>query len=162
MYYAMRKKREKILVFLTHHTALPVLKLVRKPNPFPWRFEELQQMPEGTVGRDLAAFITRKDIQLLANYERHDMKHFLLGFDTTEAGEICMQCFMLGNGRVSFPVMITVAFGILFTPEYWKNMRYFYTCGKAHAAVHNINWFALIPLQTKDVQKQFGLPVQTH
>src|SRR4030095_14886345 len=135
------KIRETILVFLTHKIALPMLKLVRKPNEFTYSEDDLQSLPSGTLGNDLFIFLkqrhlpllkhyTRHDLQslravtlendlfiflkqktlpLLKHYTRHDLKHVLLGYDTTEEGEACLQSFMLGNGRISFPVLATDA-----------------------------------------------------
>lgn len=139
----LKLMRVRVLVFLTHSTALPVLKIIRKADPFPYSVAELKEMPEGTVGKDLSDFIAIKNINLLPGYERHDMKHFLLGYDITEEGEICMQCFMLGNGRISFPVLITVFFGLIFTPGYHKKMKQSYKRGKSLNAIHHWNWFAL-------------------
>lgn len=146
--------RVRILVFLTHAAALPFLKMIRKPNPFPCSPKELGEMPKGIVGRDLADFMVAKNINLLPGYERHDMKHFLLGFDTTEEGEICMQCFMLGNGRISFPVLITVIFGIIFTPEYHRKMKQSYYEGKNATVIHDWDWFALLPQETNYVRNK--------
>src|SRR6478672_1155407 len=102
--------RSRILVWLTHSLALPMLKLVRKPEKFPYDFDQLQQFPNGTMGKALADFLDRKDLQLLTYYARHDMKHILLDYDTTDEGEGCLQCFMLGNGHISFPVLPTVMY----------------------------------------------------
>lgn len=150
----LKKIRAAILVTLTHYGALPILKVVRKPNPFPYTIKELEKMPSGTVGRDLAEFTKIKGIQLLKDYERHDMKHLLLGFDVTEKDEICMQSFMLGNGRISFPVLITVLFGLTFAPEYWNSMHEAYSNGKKYNPVHDWNWFALIPEKSKEVHNR--------
>ncbi len=115
------KLRSSILVFLTHNMALPFLKFVRKPVPFPYTMAMLQNMPAGTLGNDLALFLQHKKLQLLPYYAKHDIKHILLQYDTTDEGEVSLQCFMLGNGHVSVPVAATVLYGFLTMPEYYKN-----------------------------------------
>jgi hypothetical protein len=50
------KIRETILVFLTHKVALPMLKLVRRPNEFTYSEDDLQSFPSGTLGNDLFIF----------------------------------------------------------------------------------------------------------
>lgn len=157
MLTALKRVRVWLLLTLTHHAALPILKRVRRPNPFPYTVEDLANMPVGSVGRDFADFLRQKSIQLLEDYERHDMKHLLLGFDTTEEGEICLQAFMLGNGRVSFPVLVTVAFGLCLAPEYWQRMKQAYTEGKKCHPVHHWDWFALIPQNTAEVRQRIFL-----
>ena len=54
--------RCKILVFLTHQIALPILKITRKTKPLPYSVQTLQSMPKGIVGRDLLDYVKEKDI----------------------------------------------------------------------------------------------------
>src|SRR5437899_986792 len=102
------KTRTALLVFLTHRIALPVLKIVRNPNHFTYDKNQLRCLPPGSLGNDLYYFLEQRNLPLLTHYARHDLKHVLLGYDTTDAGEACLQSFMLGNGRISFPVLATV------------------------------------------------------
>ncbi|MFC4231796.1 Coq4 family protein [Parasediminibacterium paludis] len=152
--------RCRILAFLTHQIALPILKITRKAKPLPHSLETLQSMPIGTVGRDLIDYAEEKDIAILSHYARHDMKHLLLGYDTSEEGEICMQCFMFGNGRISFPVLITVAFGLVFTPEYWQMMQLAYQMGKDCNPIYTWDWMQLLTLETEFVKSQIFKPRQ--
>jgi ubiquinone biosynthesis protein Coq4 len=112
------KTRTSILVFLTHKIALPVLKIVRKPNEFTYNKDQLQFLPPGSLGNDLYHFLVKRNLPFLAHYARHDLKHVLLGYDTTDEGEACLQCFMLGNGRISFPVLATVLYSMVTMPEH--------------------------------------------
>jgi hypothetical protein len=148
----LKKIRCFLLVSLTHHIALPLLKHLRKVKPFPYSPAELAAMEEGTVGKALSVFLTNKELELLSHYARHDLKHVVLGFDTTEEGELCLQSFMFGNGRVSFPVLATILFGVLTSPEYWQKMRTAYRKGKSCIPIHKWNWFALVPEKTAVVQ----------
>lgn len=145
----LKQFRCKILVSLTHNVALPLLKHVRKPKPFPYTLQELAELSDGTLGKDLYDFIDRKDLQLLTHYARHDMKHIVLGYDTTEQGELCLQSFMLGNGRISFPVLATVLFGLFTAPEYWRAMLQSYKKGRSCIAIHDWDWFSLVPISTQ-------------
>jgi hypothetical protein len=74
-------------VLLTHKIALPMLKLVRRPNEFTYCEDELKSFPAGTLGNDLFVFLKQRNLPLLKHYARHDLKHVLLGYDTTEEGE---------------------------------------------------------------------------
>lgn len=112
-----------MLVYLTHQMALPVLRLIRRPERFPYTVDELKNFPEETLGNDLVNFLEIKQLDLLPHYARHDIKHILLGYDTTDEGEGCLQCFMLGNGHVSFPVLATVMYGFVTMPEYWPSFK---------------------------------------
>ena len=148
MYHLMIKIRSAILVFLTHNMALPFLKLVRRPEVFPYSMEALEQFPANSLGKDLFDFLREKNLALLSYYARHDMKHILLGYDTTDDGEVCLQCFMLGNGHISFPVLATVCYGFFTMPEHWKLFRTAYKKGKQAPPLENWKWFELLQVQT--------------
>jgi ubiquinone biosynthesis protein Coq4 len=153
----MKTIREKILVFLTHKIALPMLKVMRKPNDFTYSEEQLEKLPTGTLGNDLILFLKQRNLQLLRHYIRHDLKHVLLGYDTTEEGEACLQSFMLGNGRLSFPVLATVGYSILTMPEYWKKMKEAYRQGKKSNSIHNWKWNEMVTQQTSELRKQMHI-----
>ena len=56
MKVSLKKIRKTILVGLTHKIALPMLKLVRRPNEFTYSEDELQSFQAGTLGKDLIIF----------------------------------------------------------------------------------------------------------
>ena len=148
----MKKKRitvrTAILVFLTHKLALPLLKKMRRPHSFTWSREQLKQLPAGSLGNDLYWFLENRNLPLLPHYARHDLKHVLLNYDTTDEGETCLQSFMLGNGRVSFPVLGTVIYGFITMPEYWGKMKKAFRAGKKCRPVHGWHWNNLLNEQT--------------
>jgi hypothetical protein len=142
------KTRSSVLVFLTHQIALPVLKIIREPNPFGYNKDELKRFPPGSLGNDLYWFLEKRNLPLLKHYARHDLKHVLLNYDTTDAGEAMLQCFMLGNGRISFPVLATVMYSLLTMPEYWKRMRSAFGQGHRSISIHSWQWNEVVKEQT--------------
>lgn len=153
MYDLVGKIRSRVLVWLTHSLALPVLKLVRKPEQFPYSIDELKIFPSGSMGKALADFLDVKDLQLLTYYARHDIKHILLDYDTTDEGEGCLQCFMLGNGHISFPVLATVIYCFTTMPEYWPKFRAAFKRGRQSPSLENTAWFELLPLDVAEIKK---------
>jgi ubiquinone biosynthesis protein Coq4 len=150
----LKKLRKKILVLLTHKIALPMLKLFRKPNVFPYNLDDLRSMPVGSLGNDLFVFLSEKDLPLLKHYARHDLKHVLLDYDTTEEGEACLQSFMLGNGRISFPVLATVMYGFITMPEYHSKMKKAFFKGRNSRPIHQWKWHNVIHFQTTELRKK--------
>jgi hypothetical protein len=150
------KIRSQILVYLTHNMALPFLKFVRRPLMFPYNKETLMNMSEGTLGNDLYRFLEAKKLDLLPYYAKHDIKHILLGYDTTDEGEVCLQCFMLGNKHISFPVAATVLYGFFTMPEYWKKFIVAYKRGAKSASLQNWQWFNIITEQTIVLQQKIN------
>ena len=133
------KLRSKLLVYLTHQMALPILRIIRKSEIFPYTREALKNFPEQTLGKDLFNFLDVKELELLPYYARHDIKHILLDYDTTDEGEGCLQCFMLGNRHISFPVIATVLYGFVTMPEYWSSFKKAYRRGKKCSPISNWN-----------------------
>jgi ubiquinone biosynthesis protein Coq4 len=148
------KFRETILVFLTHKVALPILKLVRRPNEFSCSEDELKSFPTGTLGNDLVIFLEQRNLPLLKHYARHDLKHVLLGYDTTEEGEACLQSFMFGNGRISFPVLATITDSFITMPEYWSKMKEAFLHGKKSNSIHAWKWNELLKEPTEELRKK--------
>ena len=148
------KIRSAILVLLTHKIALPLLKKVRKATQFNYSELELYMLPEGSLGNDLYQFLEKRNLPLLKHYARHDLKHVLLNYDTTDEGEVCLQIFMLGNGRISFPVLATVVYGFITMPEHWKKMRQAFREGKHCTSFHGWQWNELMQLQTVELRNK--------
>ena len=141
LYSIIVNLRAKTLVFLTHNLALPGLRLIRKPQIFPYDSRELELFPQGSLGKDLINMIRKNDLQLLPYYAKHDIKHLILQYDTTGDGEVCLQCFMLGNGHVSFPVITTIIFGFTTMPEHWGIFINAFRRGNKSKPIEGWPWF---------------------
>ena len=138
------KLRSKLLVYLTHNMALPLLKLIRKPISFPYSIEELQQFNDDTLGKELTRFLKENNLQLLPYYAKHDIKHILLDYKTTDEGEGCLQSFMMGNGHFSFPVVATVVYCFCTMPEHWHSFRMAYRRGQRSIKISDWNWVEIL------------------
>jgi ubiquinone biosynthesis protein Coq4 len=150
--------RSNVLVYLTHQLALPFLKLIRKPERFPYSKEQLRQFPQGSLGKDLIDMLEQNNLQLLTHYAKHDMKHILLGYPTTAEGEICLQAFMFGSGHLSFPVFITIVFGMLTMPEYWSSIINAYKRRKNALSIADWDWSVVVHTNTRDLQERILNP----
>lgn len=154
MYKQIVKARSAILVLLTHQLALPLLRLIRRPERFPYELHDLQKMDEGTLGFDLYQFITSRNLQLLPHYAKHDIKHILLAYDTTDEGEVCLQMFMMGNGHISFPVVATILYGFATMPEHWSEFVKAFRKGQAATQIAEWDWFGILDEQTVNLKKK--------
>ncbi len=153
MYKYVTKWRAALLVFLTHQMALPILRYLRRPEKFLYTDDKLRSMAPGVLGRDLIDMLDQRRLQLLPYYVKHDIKHIVLGYDTTEAGEVCLQCFMLGNGHLSFPVAATVLYGFFTMPEHWPRFLKSWRRGRKSNSISGWNWSALIELPTRSLSE---------
>lgn len=156
MYKIIVHFRCKLLVTLTHNIALPLISQFKKPLKFPFNREELKQFPDGSLGKDLINMLDKKQLELLPSYEKHDIKHLLLQYDTTEVGEVCLQYFMLGNRNYSFAVIVTVAFGFATMPEFWNKFLQAYKRGNKSGQLQNWPWFSLLHLPTQTLVNEIN------
>ena len=152
IYRLISKIRSAILVYLTHGLALPLLKRIRKPEVFPYSENDLLHFPCDSLGYDLIHFLKRKKLPLLPYYARHDIKHILLDYDTTGEGEVCLQCFMLGNGHLSFPVAATVLFGLVTMPEHWAGFVKAFKRGRNCSSISDWKWFDILYCPTQQLK----------
>ncbi len=152
LYRKLKKIRTHCLIWLTHNMALPVLQRLRNEKAFPYTVFELQNFKDGTLGKDLVQFLNAKDLDLLPHYARHDIKHILLGYDTTEEGEVCLQCFMVGNKHLSFPVIATVLYGLFTMPEYYSLFKAAYKRGRKSRTISDWNWYDLLHSHTNHLR----------
>lgn len=90
----------------------------REKTPWPVTLQELEQLPEGSLGNSLARFLSDNGFSLLPLYENHDVYHVLLGYDAEVTDEAAMQFFLLGNRKITPSVVITVFFSLLLLPEH--------------------------------------------
>lgn len=156
MHKKIKWARARLLIWLTHRMALPVLRYIRRPERFPYTVEELDRFPKGSLGKELILFLEERKLALLPYYARHDLKHILLEYDTTDKGEGCLQCFMLGNGHVSFPVLATVLYGWLTMPEYWAFFRKAFRRGRRSSPIARWKWFELLDQSTEALRGKIG------
>lgn len=90
-----------------------------KMQPLFEKADSLKNLPEGTLGRDIANCLDDNKLNLVAGFESHDLKHVLLDYKMTPLDEIRMQAFMLGNGNYTFPCFAILIFGMVLLPNRW-------------------------------------------
>ncbi len=116
-----RRLRER---FVTHLIGdyVPVLNLVRDPKPWP-TLATLRDYPDGTLGREVAAYLDARGLPFKVRYENHDAIHCILDYETNIRGEMELQAFMWANGSSSPAGRILFVVGGLLLPEQWSAMR---------------------------------------
>jgi len=83
------------------------------------KLEELDKLEEGTLGKEIAKSLRENDLNLVPNYESHDLKHSLLNFEMTPLDEIRIQAFMIGNGNWSIVSLAIFVYGAILLPNEW-------------------------------------------
>jgi ubiquinone biosynthesis protein Coq4 len=125
-----RRMRERLVTLLIRDS-VPVLNLVRRPTPWP-TLGELRSYPEGTLGREVAAYLDERGLPFQVHYENHDAIHAILDYETNIQGEMKLQAFMWANGSSSPAGRVLFVLGGLLLPEQWAAM--FRAFGRGRAA----------------------------
>lgn len=99
--------------------------------------EELAKMESHTVGYQLYRFLDRHQIDLMPQFESHDVFHLLAAYDTDSAEEIRLQFFLLGNGKRSVFQLGCIILGSILLPEHWPTYILAYQRGKQARRFYN-------------------------
>ncbi len=120
-----------------------------------WRITQadLAQMPEGSLGRDLYAFLHNNGLKLMPRAEFHDVYHVLFGFGTTMREETTIQFISMGNGRYSIPHMATNMVSLAFYPEHWGDYYKAFQMGRRANTFHDWDFEPMLCLKTTDVRQ---------
>lgn len=113
----------------------------------------LQELPDGTLGKDIANCLKRNGLRLVPNFESHDMKHVLLQFKMTPVDEIRLQAFMLGNGNYSLPSFAIFLFGVLLLPDQWTRFYRDFINGKNAKPISTWTVEEFAPCQTTTLRE---------
>ena len=121
----------------------------------PWNvtIETLRDMPEGSLGNDLAKFLTANNLEMMPRAEFHDVYHVLFNYGTNIRDEACIQFVPLGNGRWSLPYVTCTMVTILFYPEYLEDFYEAYKKGKAANRFHDIDFEPFLQMPTREVRE---------
>jgi ubiquinone biosynthesis protein Coq4 len=149
----IKKLRSKLLELLTHDIALPLITKFRNNAPFDYSMDELEKFPEGTLGKDLVVYLKKMNFKLLRNYERHDCKHIILGYEMDELGEACMQFYFFGNRHYSIPVLSTVIMCFVLMPEHWLKFYAEFKKGRKGKTFDDLDYNQLVWQQTASLAK---------
>jgi hypothetical protein len=112
--------------------------------------------PEETIGYQVSACLVKNNLDIIPNYENHDLKHIILGCGMTPEDEIRLQAFMFGNGNHSFPCIFLLVFGMILLPDMWSNFYHEYQKGKNSIPISSWNFEELALLNLKETQKKIS------
>jgi ubiquinone biosynthesis protein Coq4 len=147
-----------LLEWGTHSVLLPIIRRFIAPPLFPYTVNQLREMPSGTVGQQMAMFLTSNNFSLLSGYETHDVKHVLLDYAPNEAGEAAMQYFFLGNRDYSLPVIITIAITLLIMPEHYGLFVKAFRRGRQTPRLAGTHWSSLVPKNKQTILSSLQIP----
>lgn len=89
----------------------------------------MRSLPVGTVGHDLAHVLDSKRLKLIPGFAKHDLDHLILGYDMDPEDELCMQAYLIGNGRWQLQCFLFLSSAVLL-PGLWGTLWVHYKSGQ--------------------------------
>lgn len=118
---------------------------------------KLKECAEGTIGAELLKFMNNHGFDFVPHYEKHDLKHVILGYKTNPNDEMRMQAFMFGNSGYS-PIITLISLSFLiWTPEMWKDFKTHFQRGKKVSSLGNVKVDSVMHENLKAFRQKIGL-----
>ncbi|WP_194868225.1 hypothetical protein [Pseudoalteromonas sp. PPB1] len=133
--------------------SVPFLNLFRKPEPWPYKFDDLLYLEQGTLGRELHQFLQSRNLGYLPKYEEHDAYHALLGYGTTVTEELKLQSFMWGNKNATFAGKVLFILGYILFPSKHDEFRREVKRGMEARPLCEYDVASMIPLQLDELRR---------
>jgi ubiquinone biosynthesis protein Coq4 len=132
-----------------------LLELIHGKDYLAPKQNHLRTLQRGTVGREVAELLDRKQYRLIPKFENHDLKHIVLEYEMTMEDEIKMQAYLIGNSNFTLPCLLFFSLGI-FYPGTWKDLVREYRNGKISKSIHLLTLDSCMEKQLKDIKTEYG------
>ena len=139
---------------MRNHSPKP-LTLVKKK----WRYtiEDYRNFPVGTVAREIANYLDLKGLVFLPKGEKHDIRHIVLGYEMNVEGEVRMQAFLIGNGKLHLYGILYIGFFLMLVPELILDCMGDFLRGKQAASLNDLSEVALLGMHLEEVKRLFSI-----
>jgi ubiquinone biosynthesis protein Coq4 len=138
--------------------AVPVLNLFRKKSSWKHPLTSIRNFPDQTLGKELALFLDQRKMQLLPQYEVHDVLHVVLNYDTSPTEEFLLQGFMIGNGSSSFGGKVLAYLGMMIIPERIPAFRTAFRRGRQAKSIQLFELENCLEFKLTDLRINLNLP----
>lgn len=119
---------------------------------------QLSTLPEGTIGKELFQMMEANSLSFVPWYEKHDLKHLILGYRQAAPDEMRMQAFMFGNSGFPFFITIVTCFFLIWTPDVWPELPRHYRAGKQVKPIGGIPIERIMHRNLEEFRREIGIP----
>lgn len=119
--------------------------------------DELLDYPDGSLGKSLGRYLFENSPEAYPIAEREDILRLLISPTASDAEDIGMHYFLLGNGDYSLKNMLILVTGAMLFPH---RLFYFYDrykTGKAALRFFDLDHFRMLHLPVKRIKDTFLL-----
>jgi hypothetical protein len=115
----------------------------------------MRSLPAHTVGHDLAHMLDSRGLKLIPGFAKHDLDHLILGYDMDPEEELCMQAYLIGNGRWQLQVFLFFSSAILL-PGLWRMLWAHYKLGKRSPALTSLKVDDCLTQNTDQLRRRYA------
>jgi hypothetical protein len=131
------------------------LQLLVARNSCRQKLAYMRSLPVGTVGHDLAHMLDSKGLKLIPGFAKHDLDHLILGYEMHPEEELCMQAYLIGNGRWQLQCFLFLSSALLL-PGLWSTLRDHYNLGRQREPLSSLSLDDCLNQSTDRLQQKYG------
>ena len=115
----------------------------------------MRSLPAHTVGHDLAHMLDSRGLKLIPGFAKHDLDHLILGYGMDPEEELCMQAYLIGNGRWQLQVFLFLSSAVLL-PGLWGTLWAHYQLGRQSPALTSLTFDGCLTQNTDQLRRQYA------
>lgn len=119
------------------------------------RMAYMRSLPAHTVGHDLARMLDRLDLKLIPGFSKHDLDHLILGYRMDPEEELCMQAYLIGNGRRQLQVLLFLSSAVLL-PGLWRTLWAHYQLGQQSPVLTSLTLDDCLTKNTDQLRRMYA------
>jgi len=116
----------------------------------------MRSLPAHTVGHDLAHMLDSKGLKLIPGFAKHDLDHLILGYAMDPEEELCMQAYLIGNGRMQLQCFLFLSSAVLL-PGLWGTLFAHYNLGKQCEPLSSLTLDDCMHQKTEQLRRKYAL-----
>ena len=151
--YKFRYKIAHLLTLL----APKIVKLTLLKEKWRYTLQDYRNFPVGTVAREIANYLDLKGLCFLPKGEKHDVRHIVLGYEMNVEGEVRMQAFLIGNGKLHLYGILYLGFFLILLPELIIPCLGDFLRGRQAVEMADLSEVALLGMHLDEVKKLFAI-----
>ena len=131
------------------------LQLLVARNCYSQKMAHMRSLPAHTVGHDLAHMLDSRGLKLIPGFAKHDLDHLILGYGMDPEEELCMQAYLIGNGRWQLQCFLFLSSAVLL-PGLWGTLCAHYQLGRQSPALTSLTFDGCLTQNTDQLRRQYA------
>jgi hypothetical protein len=96
-----------------------------------------------------------KGLKLIPGFAKHDLDHLILGYGMDPEEELCMQAYLIGNGRWQLQCFLFLSSAVLL-PGLWGTLCAHYNIGKRSEPLSSLTLDDCLDQITDQLRRQYA------